>query len=257
MNSFNTLNGIPATGDQFLQREILKDKWGFDGFVVSDWGSIREMIAHGFAKDGKEAARKAVIAGSDMDMESDLYVTKLAMLVQEGKVDESLITDAARRILTVKYELGLFDDPYRYCDETREKEIIYKEEYQDVVLDMARKSIVLLKNENNLLPLKKSGQKIALIGALAADKSSPLGGWRIASDDGTAVSVKEGMEAYTGNSLMYAKGADVVIGDATFIRELTINETDTTAFAKAVFTAKKCRCGCDGTWRTWLYVWRG
>ncbi len=238
MNSFNTLNGIPATGDEFLQREILKGKWGFEGFVVSDWGSIREMIAHGFAKDGKEAARKAVIAGSDMDMESDLYVTELAALVKAGKVDESLITDAARRILTVKFELGLFDDPYRYCDEEREKEIIYKEEYQDIVLDMARKSIVLLKNDTNLLPLKKSGQKIALIGALAADKSSPLGGWRIASDDGTAVSVKEGMESYTGNILEYAKGAEVVLGEATFIRELKINETDTTAFAKAVAIAK-------------------
>ena len=238
MNSFNTLNGVPATGDKFLQREILKEKWDFDGFVVSDWGSILEMKAHGYAKDGKDAALKAVVAGSDMDMESDLYVTELAGLVKEGKVDESLINDAARRILTVKYELGLFDDPYRYCDETREKETIYNPEFQKDVLDMARKSIVLLKNENSLLPLKKSGQKIALIGALAEDKSSPLGGWRIASDDGTAVSVKEGMEKYTSNTLTYSKGADVVIGDATFVRELKINEDDTSAFAKAIETAK-------------------
>lgn len=238
MNSFNTLNGVPATGDSFLQREILKGTWDFDGFIVSDWGSIKEMIAHGYAADGKEAALKAVKAGSDMDMESDLYVTELAGLVRSGKVEEAMIDDAARRILTVKYELGLFDDPYRYCDETREKEVIYNKEYQDVVLDMALKSIVLLKNEGNLLPLKKSGQKIALIGALADDKSSPLGSWRIASDDGTAVSVVEGMNTYKGNVLTYAKGADVVIGDATFIRELTINETDTSAFAKAVATAK-------------------
>ncbi|RMB63859.1 beta-glucosidase BglX [Dokdonia sinensis] len=238
MNSFNTLNGIPATGDKFLQREILKGKWDFEGFVISDWGSIKEMVDHGFAKDGKEAARLAVTAGSDMDMESDLYVTELAGLVKAGKVDEAMITDAARRILTVKFELGLFEDPYRYCDEAREKEVVYNEKYQEDVLDMARKSIVLLKNKGNLLPLKKQGQKIALIGALADDKSSPLGSWRIASDDGTAVSVKEGMEKYEGNTLTYAKGADVVTGDATFYRELNINETDTSAFAKAVSTAR-------------------
>lgn len=238
MNSFNTLNGVPATGDQFLQREILKGKWDFKGFVVSDWASIKEMTDHGFAQDGKEAALKAVQAGSDMDMESDLYVTELAGLVREGKVDEALIDDAARRILTVKYELGLFDDPYKYCDEEREKEVIYNKKYQETVLDMARKSIVLLKNEGNLLPLKKEGQKIALIGALAEDKSSPLGSWRIASDDGTAISVMEGMQQYKGNTLTYAKGADVVTGPATFYREMTVNETDTSAFAKAIATAK-------------------
>ena len=238
MNSFNTLNGVPATGDHFLQREILKGRWDFEGFIVSDWGSIKEMVAHGFAENGKEAALKAVKAGSDMDMESDLYVTELAALVREGQVDETLITDAARRILTVKYELGLFDDPYRYCDEKREKEVIYNKKYQDVVLDMARKSIVLLKNDSNLLPLKKEGQKIALIGALANDKSSPLGSWRIASDDGTAISVLEGMNNYKGNTLTYAKGADVVTGPATFYRELAINKTDRSAFAKAVKTAK-------------------
>jgi len=238
MNSFNTLNGIPATGDTFLQRDILKGKWGFEGFVISDWGSIGEMVAHGYAEDGKAAARLAVKAGSDMDMESDLYVTELAGLVSEGKVDEAIINDAVKRILRVKFELGLFDDPYRYCDEEREKEVTYNESYQEDVLDMARKSIVLLKNDRNLLPLKKNGQKIALIGALADDKSSPLGSWRIASDDGTAVSVKEGMEMYEGNTLTYAKGADVVTGPATFIKELTINESDTSAFAKAIETAK-------------------
>lgn len=237
MNSFNTLNGIPATGDQFLQRDILKGEWGFEGFVVSDWGSILEMVNHGYAENGKEAAYRAVVAGSDMDMESDLYVTELAGLVTSGKVDEALINDAARRILTVKYELGLFDDPYRYCDEKREKEVIYSDDHQAAVLDMALKSIVLLKNENNLLPLKKEGQKVALIGALAADKSSPLGSWRIASDDGTAVSVVEGMKKYDAN-IVYSKGADVVLGEATFIRELTINETDTSGFAEAIDTAR-------------------
>jgi beta-glucosidase len=179
MNSFNILNGVPATGNAFLQRDILKGKWNFDGFVVSDWASVREMIIHGYAKDGADATQKAVTAGSDMDMESSMYVAELAKLVQEGKVKESLVDDAVRRILRVKFELGLFDDPYKYCDEKREKVTIRNKANNDGVLDMAKKSIVLLKNESNLLPLKKSGQKIVLIGALANDKNSPLGSWRI------------------------------------------------------------------------------
>src|SRR5690606_33390423 len=148
MNSFNELNGIPATGNAYLQRDILKDVWQFDGFVVSDWGSINEMMAHGYAKDKKEAAELSIIAGSDMDMESYAYVDELAGLVREGKVKESLIDDAVKRILRVKFELGLFDDPYKYCDEIREKEVTGSKEIHDAVLDMAKKSIVLLKNDN-------------------------------------------------------------------------------------------------------------
>jgi len=238
MNSFNELNGIPATGNKFLQRDILKGKWNFDGFVVSDWGSILEMQAHGYAKDGKQAAELAINGGSDMDMESYLYVEELANLIKEGKVDEALITDAARRILRVKFELGLFDDPYRYLDEQREKEVTGKTEFQEAVLDMAKKSIVLLKNENNLLPLKNSGQKIALIGALANDKTSPLGSWRVGADDGTAVSVLEGMKAYSGNKVSYSKGADVSVGKTEFGTELTINTTDKSGFPQAISEAK-------------------
>ncbi|RIA09085.1 beta-glucosidase [Flavobacteriaceae bacterium MAR_2010_72] len=238
MNSFNELNGIPATGNKYLQRDILKSKWDFKGFMVSDWGSIYEMIIHKYAKDGKHAAELAINAGSDMDMESNLYVEELAGLVREGNVKEELIDDAVKRILRVKFQLGLFDDPYKYCDESREKQTIGKQEFHDAVLDVAKKSIVLLKNDNQLLPLKKTGQKIALIGALAADKTSPLGSWRIAADDGTAVSVLEGMQSYIGNTLTYAKGADVTIGKTEFISELTINETDTSGFAKAVAVAK-------------------
>ncbi|RAJ16424.1 beta-glucosidase BglX [Olleya aquimaris] len=239
MNSFNELNGIPATGDKYLQRDILKGQWGFDGFVVSDWGSITEMIAHGHAKDGKHAAEIAANAGSDMDMESYLYVEELAGLVKEGKVDEKLIDDAARRILRVKFELGLFDDPYKYLDEAREKEVIGSQEIHDAALDMAKKSIVLLKNENNLLPLKKEGQKIALIGALAADKTSPLGSWRIAAKDNTAVSVLEGLNQYTGNTVTYTKGADVSIGKEEFAFEIKVNTTDKSGFSKAIQTAKQ------------------
>ena len=238
MNAFNELNGIPATGNTYLQRTILKDKWQFDGFVVSDWGSIEEMVAHGHAKDGKHAAQIAANAGSDMDMESYLYVNELAGLVREGKVKEAYIDDAARRILRVKFELGLFDDPYKYCDEQREKEVIGQHAFHEASLDMAKKSIVLLKNENQILPLKKQGQKIALIGALASDKTSPLGSWRIAAKDNTAVSVLEGMQAYTGNQLTYAKGADVSLGQTKFIDELKINTTDRSEFPQAIAVAK-------------------
>jgi beta-glucosidase len=239
MNSFNELNGVPATGNKYLQREILKHQWDFSGFVVSDWGSIAEMIAHGHAKDGTHATELAVNAGSDMDMESNLYVNELVNLVKEGKVDEQLITDAARRILRVKFELGLFDDPYKYCNEEREQSVTGSQEIQDAVLDMAKKSIVLLKNENNVLPLKKEGQKIAVIGALANDKTSPLGSWRIGADDGTAVSVLEGLKAYSGNQITYTKGADLVYGQTVFARELDINVSDKSGFTEAKQVAKQ------------------
>ncbi|KAA5827452.1 beta-glucosidase BglX [Algibacter amylolyticus] len=238
MNSFNELNGIPATGNAYLQREVLKDKWDFKGFVVSDWGSMVEMINHGYVENKKQAAEVSANAGSDMDMESYAYVSELANLVNEGKVSEALIDDAVTRILRVKFELGLFDDPYKYCDENREKEVTGSKEIHEAVLDVAKKSIVLLKNENNMLPLKKKGQKIAVIGTLANDKTSPLGSWRIGADDNTAVSVLEGMQKYPDNQIHYAKGADLVTGEASFPFELKINTTDKSDFPKAINTAK-------------------
>ncbi|MEO8239939.1 MAG: beta-glucosidase BglX [Flavobacterium sp.] len=233
MNSFNTLNGIPATGNSFLQRDILKGAWKFNGFVVSDWASIAEMITHGYAADGADAAQKAAIAGSDMDMESHIYVTELVQLVKKGLVKESVIDDAVRRILRVKFELGLFDNPYKYCDEAREKSSIGNKANNDDVLDMAKKSIVLLKNDKNLLPLKKTGTKIALIGALANDKNSPLGSWRIAADDNTAISVLEGMQQYKNNKLVYEKGTDVAVNKQAFVDEVKINTTDFSGFEAA------------------------
>ena len=239
MNSFNELNGIPATADKYLQRDILKGAWNFDGFIVSDWGSIREMIAHGNARDGKHAAELAILGGSDMDMESYLYVEELADLVREKKVDEALIDDAVRRILRVKFELGLFEDPFKYCDVQREKNVVNAKEHHDAVLDMAKKSIVLLKNESDLLPLPKSGKQIAVIGALAADKNSPLGSWRIAADDDTAISLLEGLDVYKGNSITYAKGADISKGETSFIQEVEVNMDDKSGFSEAIETARK------------------
>ena len=243
MNSFNTLNGVPATGNKFLQREILKDAWKFNGFVVSDWGSGMEMIAHGFARDQKHVAELSANAGSDMDMESYAYVTYLKELVETGKVDIKVVDDAVKRILRVKFKLGLFDDPYRYCDSAREKELIYNPAHAAAALDVARKSIVLLKNatikdgSRPLLPLGKKQQKIAVIGALADDKNSPLGSWRIGSDDNTAVSVMEGLKNYS-SELTYTKGADLVIGKTDFINEVRINETGKSGFKAAVKLAR-------------------
>ena len=238
MTSFNTINGIPASGDKFLLRDVLKNKWGFNGFVISDWASIREMIPWGFSKDEKAAAISAVEAGTDMDMEGGIYVPYLIDLVKQGKVKQEFVDDAVRRILRVKYELGLFDNPYRFLDEKREKEVIGSKANREAVLDMAKKSIVLLKNDTNLLPLKKSGQKIVLLGSLAESKNSPLGSWRIAADSNTAVSVLEGMQQYKGNSLNYVKGLDLTTLEPTFLTEVQYNTTDKSGFEAAKNAAK-------------------
>ena len=237
MNSFNTLDEIPATGHKFIQRDILKEEWGFDGFIVSDWGSIDQMIPHGFARDGEHAAELAVIAGSDMDMESSLYVSKLVALVESGKVNEELLDDAVRRILRVKYELGLFDDPYRYLDNKRSVSELGSEDNMKVALEAAKKSIVLLKNENQLLPLKKQNQKIAIIGQLANDKNSTLGNWRSQVEYNSAVSVVEGMKKYKGNKTIYQKGVDLYYGETNFHNRVKINYNDKSDFSKAMLAA--------------------
>lgn len=238
MNSFNQLNGVPATASSFLQREVLKGSWKFEGFVVSDWGSIKELVTHGYATNNKHAAELAIKAGSDMDMESDVYSKYLYDLVHTNKVNPTLIDDAVKRVLKVKFELGLFDNPYKYCDEAHEKATLGKTSFQESMLDIAKKSIVLLKNDSNILPLKKTGQKIAVIGALANDKNSPLGNWRLAAEDNTAISVLEGLAHYSGNEVVYAKGADVVVGETVFAKEVTVNTTDKSGFEEAILKAK-------------------
>ena len=239
MNSFNDLNGIPATADKNLQRNILKGDWGFEGFIVSDWGSLKEMIDHGYAENKHHAGSLGLNAGSDMDMESYIYLTELKTLLKEGEVTIAQINDAVRRILTVKFELGLFDDPYKYCDVKREKSVIGSKEMNEGVLDMARKSIVLLKNDKGILPLKKQAQKIAVIGPLAADKNSPLGNWRIAAENNSAVSVLEGLQAYKGNVITHEKGVKLVNGIPAFHEEVQINTTDKCGFKAAIKAAKK------------------
>ncbi|MAP99390.1 MAG: beta-glucosidase BglX [Flavobacteriaceae bacterium] len=237
MNSFNTLDEIPATGHIHIQRDILKGDWDFDGFIVSDWGSIDQMIPHGFARDGNHAAELAVIAGSDMDMESSLYVSQLVSLVKSGKVDVEIINDAVRRILRVKYELGLFEDPYKYCNKERSDSELASDENMSVALDAAKKSIVLLKNNNQLLPLEKEGEKIAIIGPLANDKNSPLGNWRSQAVYNSAISVVEGMDKYNGNKTIFQKGVDLYYGKTNFHNRVKINYDDRSDFSKAKFAA--------------------
>lgn len=240
MNSFNEIGGTPSTANAHLQRDILKGEWNFDGFVVSDWASIGELIIHGVAADNKEAAKLAINAGSDMDMEANCYVPNLKILVEEGTVDVKLVDDAVRRVLRIKYRLGLFDDPYKYSDENREKTSIYTRENLQVAREVAQRSIVLLKNEGQLLPLKKDGQKIALIGELAADKDVPLGSWRAKAITGSAVSLLEGMKSAVAKptNLVFEKGPVFVSTPSSFSAELKFNTTDKTGIAEAVKIAK-------------------
>ena len=236
MNSFNTLNGIPATADEYLQRDLLKGEWGFDGFVVSDWGSGIEMIDHGYAADEEDAARLSILGGSDMDMESFVIAQHLPGLVEDGVVDEALVDDAVRRVLRVKHELGLFEDPYKYVDAELEKATLMAPAHRDAARRMAEASMVLLKNDGGLLPIAK-GETIALIGALAADKDTPLGNWRAQAEKGTAVSVQEGFEA-AGVDFSYVEGAAVEIGEATFPTEVVVNMTDKSGFDEAIEAAR-------------------
>ena len=240
MNAFNDIGGIPATASSHLQRTILKGEWGFAGFVVSDWGTLGELVVHGVAADKRAAARMAIAAGSDMDMEAEAYSGHLAALVESGAVDEALIDDAVRRVLRVKFRLGLFDDPYRYSDAQREARWVLSEEMHEASRDMARKSIVLLKNEGALLPIARDGGTIAVIGPLADDKDSPLGNWRGQAEAGSAVSLLEGIEAAVSESVAvrHAQGAPLIVGRASTIYELQLNETDRSGFAAAVEAAR-------------------
>ncbi|KQO34661.1 beta-glucosidase [Flavobacterium sp. Leaf82] len=232
MNSFNDLNGIPATGNAHLQRDILKGKWNFQGFVVSDWGSIGEMVAHGYSKDLKAAALSAITAGSDMDMESNAYRYNLAQLVKEGKVSVELIDDAVKRILRKKYELGLFDDPYRYSDQKRADKALNDPENRKAALDVAQKSIVLLKNEKETLPLSKNLKTIAFIGPMVKEYKENMGFWSVELPEVDytkwIVSQWDGLQNKVGKNtkLLYAKGCEVD-GD------------NKDGFAEAVATAKQ------------------
>jgi beta-glucosidase len=225
MTSFNELNGIPATGNRHLLQDILIDEWGFDGFVVTDYTSINEMIPHGVAETLADAARLAANAGVHIDMQGGAYMNELVGLVEAGEVEEAVVDNAVRRILRVKFELGLFDDPYSYFNEQRERETIMKDQFLEDARDMARKSMVLLKNDHHTLPLAKNISNIALIGPLA-DTKEVLGSWHGSGSHQDAVSVHEGLRQKLGKNanIRYAQGAP-------------INEEDRTGFEEAIRVA--------------------
>jgi beta-glucosidase len=238
MNSFNILNGVPATANGYLVKDILKRNWGFKGVVVSDWGSGVEMIDHGYAENLSQVAALSANAGSDIDMESYAYVNHLKSEVTKGAVSVATIDQSVRRVLRLKYMLGLFSDPYKYCDSTRERVYAMHPEHAQVARDMAKRSMVLLKNDKQLLPLRPQGKKIAVIGSLAADKNSPLGNWRLAAKDSSAISLLEGLEA-AGIRYDYAPGVSLVAENPVhFVQELAINHSDTSGMASALALAK-------------------
>lgn len=229
MASFNEISGIPSTANKFLLRDVLKGEWNFEGMVVTDYTGITELIAHGFAKDEAEAGELAMNAGIDMDMVGGVYLNHLKKSYDEGKVSLAVIDDACKRVLDVKYDLGLFEDPYRYSDEKRESVTIYKKEFLDASLEVAKKSLVLLKNNNGILPLKND-QKIAFVGPLVKDEFHIIGSWAGLGDrDGFAVSVKEGVTSYLGKS----------ISNATFDVGVEIESTKRDWIKEAIVNAKK------------------
>ncbi len=213
MAAFNEFEGVPLSANDYLINDVLRRQWGFQGFVASDYNAIGEMIDHGIG-DGAETAQRALNAGIDMDMVSDLFVKTLATSLEEGKVTMKQIDVACRRILEAKYKLGLFDDPYRYCDTEREKKSVYTSANRQAAREIASQCMVLLKNDNNLLPLDaKSGKKIALIGPLAATAENLLGTWSFSSKNVKRVSLLDAMKKEFGKRLMYAKGCNVLLDD--------------------------------------------
>lgn len=210
MSSFNLIDYTPATANHWMMTDVLRNQWGFKGFVVTDYASIAEILNHGTAKDLKEASEQALLAGTDMDMCSSAFVKHLAQSVAEGKVTEEDINTACRRILEAKYKLGLFSNPYRYCNTKRNKTDIYSAENRQIARDVAAETFVLLKNEGNLLPLKKQG-KIALIGPLADTRNNIAGTWSVAQAPEKYTTIKEAMEkALNGKAtLLYAQGSNI------------------------------------------------
>nr|WP_282160390.1 beta-glucosidase BglX [Ulvibacterium marinum] len=208
MTSFNDIDGIPASGNQWLITDLLRERWGFQGFVVSDYTSVNEMIAHGLG-DLQAVSALALKAGLDMDMVGEGFLTTLKRSVQEGKVSEAEITQACRRILEAKYKLGLFDDPYRYIDPKRPATDILNATHRKTAREAAAQSFVLLKNHNDVLPIQKNA-KIALIGPLANNKNNMLGTWTPTGNPQLSVPVLEGFKNVAPNAtITYAKGANI------------------------------------------------
>jgi beta-glucosidase len=209
MTSFNEIDGVPATGNKWLLTDLLRKQWGFKGFVVTDYTSINEMIDHGVG-DLQAVSAQALRAGTDMDMVGEGFLTTLKKSLQEGKVTLQQINDACKRILEAKYKLGLFEDPFRFCNDGRAEKEVLSADKRQAAREFGTKSAVLLKNNNQILPLKKSGT-IALVGPLANNKSNMLGTWAVSGDNQLSIPVLDGMKSAGGNdvNIIYAKGANI------------------------------------------------
>lgn len=227
MTAFNTLNGIPATANEYLFEDILRNEWEFDGFVVTDYTAIMELLYHRVARDEHHASELAMNAGIDMSMQDGFYQRTLADLVEESRITEEQIDNAVANVLRVKYQLGLFDDPYRYSSVERQEAEIMKPENLETAREMARKSMVLLKNEDQVLPIKDDVKRIAVIGPLADSQRDLIGSWSAAGDWSKSVTLLQGLKNKKPNiNFVYEKGTGIDDGDRS-------------GFEKAVSSAKE------------------
>jgi beta-glucosidase len=224
MTSFNDYDGVPASGNHYLLTDILRKEWGFNGFVVTDFTAINEMVDHGVVADEKEAGELALYAGVDMDMQGAVFQQYLKKSLDEGKVSIKQIDDSVRRILRKKFELGLFEDPYKFCNEQREKQTVLSTAHRVAARDVARKSVVLLKNDKNTLPLSKTAN-IAVIGPLADNQRELIGSWSGAGNFNDCVSLLSGLRS-------------VHKGKITHVAGCTVEGNDQSGFAEAVSAAK-------------------
>jgi len=211
MTSFNEIAGVPSTANGWLLNDLLRKKWGFNGFIVSDWSSITELIVHGVAADTADAARLAINAGVDMDMEGMAYINYLKRLVERGEVPVAAVDEAVRHVLDAKYRLGLFDDPYRYCNKTREENEIMTPGNLAFARHFAASSMVLLKNEKNTLPINNRVRTIAVIGPMADSRDNMLGGWSAAGQSDRCVTLLAAVRERAGSSVkvVYEKGCSI------------------------------------------------
>ena len=223
MNAFHTNNGVPASADKHLVADILKKEWGFKGFVISDWASYRELIFHGVAADEKEAATLALNAAGDMDMEGRIYINGLKKALAEKKVTLAQIDDAVKRILSIKMALGLFDDPFRYLDKAKRDAAMWKPEYIQATRDLARKSMVLLRNENQILPISKNVKTVAIVGPFANAKAEKdyLSFWTFRADQSKVVTLQDGIKnKLPGATILTANALD----EHDVMTEASLNE---------------------------------
>ncbi|MBI9062653.1 MAG: glycoside hydrolase family 3 C-terminal domain-containing protein [Marinilabiliaceae bacterium] len=226
MTSFNDVHGTPASANKYLMTDILRNEWGFDGFVVTDYTAINELIPHGVAAEEYQAGLLAMKAGVDMDMEGGIYMDHLKAMVENGDVSIADIDQAVRRVLTLKFMLGIMDDPFKYCDEEREQNEIFSKKNRDAAYEMAAKSMVLLKNDNQTLPFQ-AGDNIVVIGPLANSKRDLIGSWKAAGEHKRATTILEAIKTTNKNGkVTYARGCDV-------------NTEDQSGFDAAIAAARK------------------